>query len=181
MADVYCKDRDVHRPLYLGGVKANVGHLEPAAGMAGLLALLCVGCCAVAPPNANLFTLNPRISSLVRSQSVVFPQDPIKILSDKALEIRSIFAGVSSFGYSGTISHVVLEIPVSRMVLDIKVVKKIKPLSTAMPLYTLLPHRAMQDPITGSNAFVTYLHKGLLSSWGLDCSSTVSAYGLAVV
>lgn len=37
LAHVYCRERDQHRPLRIGAVKTNIGHLEAAAGVAGLM------------------------------------------------------------------------------------------------------------------------------------------------
>eukprot|EP00966_Prymnesium_polylepis_P327852 7383684-Prymnesium_polylepis.1 len=46
-------------PPAVGGIKANIGHAEPAAGMAGLLKLLVDLCGGEAAPNAQLRSLNP--------------------------------------------------------------------------------------------------------------------------
>ncbi|CEM38656.1 unnamed protein product, partial [Vitrella brassicaformis CCMP3155] len=49
------------RPLVLGAVKTNLGHLEAAAGMAGLLKTIAVLQHQICPPNLHLRTLNPFI------------------------------------------------------------------------------------------------------------------------
>ena len=41
-------------PLAVGGIKANIGHAEPAAGLTGLLNLMLSLCSAQGPPNAQL-------------------------------------------------------------------------------------------------------------------------------
>eukprot|EP01038_Epipyxis_sp_PR26KG_P016671 gene16671-22795_t len=58
-----------------------------------------------APPNAQLNTLNPKINQLLEGYSIVFPGDVSKSIGNNEL----IVTGVSSFGYSGTITHVILD------------------------------------------------------------------------
>jgi acyl transferase domain-containing protein len=87
----------------LGAVKTNVGHLEAAAGVAGLMkAVLCLQHEAI-PRNLNFRTLNPRIS-LEGTPFVV----PTEMVPWKA-GAKPRFAGVSSFGLSGTNAHIILE------------------------------------------------------------------------
>merc|ERR1712091_411322 len=47
-------------PLAVGGIKANIGHAEPAAGMTGLLKLALGLSASQAAPNAQLRALNPK-------------------------------------------------------------------------------------------------------------------------
>jgi acyl transferase domain-containing protein/acyl carrier protein len=88
-------------PLPVGAVKTNIGHLEGAAGVAGLVkAVLCVGRRQV-PPLVNFRTLNPRID--LSGTGITLPG---RLLDWPAGAGR--YAGVSSFGMSGTNAHVVL-------------------------------------------------------------------------
>merc|ERR1712091_88403 len=48
-------------PLAVDGVKANIGHAEPAAGMTGLLKLALGLSASRAAPNAQLRALNPHV------------------------------------------------------------------------------------------------------------------------
>ena len=88
------------RRLAIGSVKTNIGHTEAAAGIAGLIkAVLMLGHDAI-PPSLHFRRLNPAISSgaeLLEVPTVLRPG------------VRRI--GVSSFGFSGTNAHVVLEAP----------------------------------------------------------------------
>eukprot|EP00966_Prymnesium_polylepis_P118171 2732068-Prymnesium_polylepis.1 len=95
-------DGEPARPTVVSGVKANIGHAEPAAGMTGLLKLAFGMRRGVAAPNAQLRMLNPHVVGSVRSVSMALPTLPLD------LSVESKAGGVSSFGYSGTIAHVVL-------------------------------------------------------------------------
>jgi acyl transferase domain-containing protein len=92
--------------LYVSSVKANIGHLEAAAGMAGLLSAVLALYHGEAPPNAQLHKLNQKITETIRDSPMMFPTVSTKI---PQVPGRSLIAGVSSFGYSGTIAHAVLE------------------------------------------------------------------------
>jgi NADPH:quinone reductase-like Zn-dependent oxidoreductase/3-oxoacyl-(acyl-carrier-protein) synthase len=86
--------------LAVGGVKANIGHAEPAAGMTGLLKLAIGLQVKQAAPNAQLRLLNPHVGDTLRGVAGALP------VQLAAVTVGS--GGVSSFGYSGTIAHAVL-------------------------------------------------------------------------
>jgi len=114
IAAVYGKDRDANSPLYVSSVKANIGHLEAAAGMSGLLAAIASLRAQKASPNAQLKSLNPKIKLVLNDAAIQFPTEVIDIGKSSELgECRKnndrIIIGVNSFGYSGTIAHVLLE------------------------------------------------------------------------
>jgi acyl transferase domain-containing protein/acyl carrier protein len=86
----------------LGAVKANLGHLEGAAGIAGLIKAVMVLRRHWLPPVANLQQLNPHVA--VEGTGLEIPR------SGRAWQANHPrIAGVSSFGWSGTNVHVVLE------------------------------------------------------------------------
>lgn len=86
---------------YLGSLKTNIGHLEAAAGIAGLIkTVLCLQNKAI-PPNLHFKQLNPLID--LSDTKITVPQQ----LQPWHSEIR--YAGVSSFGFGGTNAHVILE------------------------------------------------------------------------
>jgi len=90
-------------PLALGGIKANMGHAEPAAGMSGLLGLALGLRSSVAAPNAQLRVLNLHMAPTLRNALCGLSLQPAKISpAEQAV------GGVSSFGFSGTIVHTVL-------------------------------------------------------------------------
>ncbi|HZG04133.1 MAG TPA: beta-ketoacyl synthase N-terminal-like domain-containing protein, partial [Streptomyces sp.] len=89
-------------PLLVGSVKTNVGHLEGAAGVTGLLKTVLALHHRQLPPSLNFSEPNPRI-----------PLDELRL--DLVRETRPwphpdrpLVAGVSSFGMGGTNCHVVL-------------------------------------------------------------------------
>ena len=61
--------------MVVGAVKANIGHLEPAAGMAGVIKAVLVLQHEMSPPNAGLRKLNPKIEEVVEGVGVRFPRE----------------------------------------------------------------------------------------------------------
>ena len=91
--------------LCVNSLKANAGHTEPGAGLAGASKLLMQLMSADVSPNAQLRLLNPHVGSTLLSQSdCVLPLHTGIASAGKAEAL----GGVSSFGYSGTIAHAVL-------------------------------------------------------------------------
>jgi acyl transferase domain-containing protein len=87
----------------LGSVKANIGHLDTAAGIAGLIkTVLALKYCAI-PPNFHFSRANPDID---------FENTPFYV-NKRLLEWKSDGAprraGISSFGVGGTNAHVIVE------------------------------------------------------------------------
>jgi len=90
------------RPLRLGSVKTNVGHLEAAAGIAGLIKVALQLFHRRVTPTLHFRAINPAAEAAPRTYQVVTRADACP---DDAL------AGVSSFGISGTNAHVVMAPP----------------------------------------------------------------------
>jgi 3-oxoacyl-(acyl-carrier-protein) synthase/fatty-acid desaturase/acyl carrier protein len=89
------------KALILAAGKSNHGHLEGAAGFAGIMkSVLCTAHGEV-PPNVHYQKLNPHIS-LEGSRLMVAHEKP------KAIVGKEPIMGVSSFGFGGTNSHAVL-------------------------------------------------------------------------
>ncbi|CQD20060.1 acyl transferase domain-containing protein [Mycobacterium europaeum] len=87
----------------LGSVKSNIGHLESAAGIAGFIkAVLAVGH-GVIPPNLHFQQWNPNISP--DNTRFFVPTDA----TDWPVQAPTRLAAVSSFGFSGTNAHIVVE------------------------------------------------------------------------
>ncbi|WP_320065717.1 polyketide synthase [Micromonospora sp. RTGN7] len=94
--------RSAATPLHVGAVKTNIGHTQAAAGIAGLIKTVLVLKQGVIPPNLNL--VNP--SEAVLASDTVQPVTTTLTLPEQD---RPRVAGVSSFGWSGTNAHLVLE------------------------------------------------------------------------
>nr|WP_262928363.1 type I polyketide synthase [Streptomyces sp. CBMA29] len=96
--------RDPRAPLAVGSVKTNVGHLEGAAGVTGLLKLILSVQHRALPPSLNYRRPNPEIA-LVDLRLRVQTGDEATAWPD---EDRPLLGGVSSFGMGGTNCHVVV-------------------------------------------------------------------------
>ena len=102
--EVYGRGREPGRPLLMGSVKTNIGHLAAGAGAAGLIKVLLSMHRGVIPRHLNLRTPNPEID---------WERLPVQVTTTATDWPRASghppLAGVSSFGFSGTNSHVVVE------------------------------------------------------------------------
>ncbi len=100
---VYGAGRSAAQPLRIGSVKTNLGHTEAAAGLAGLMKVVMM----MQPghgiaPHLHLKDPNPKIDWTgwpVEVPTSLVPWPPGN---------QTLYAGVSSFGFSGTNAHVLL-------------------------------------------------------------------------
>ncbi|EHL00640.1 putative Phthiocerol/phenolphthiocerol synthesis polyketide synthase type I PpsA [Glarea lozoyensis 74030] len=58
---VFKEYRSEHEPLFIGSIKANVGHLEGASGIAGVIKSILILEKGIIPPNAGFERVNPNI------------------------------------------------------------------------------------------------------------------------
>ena len=103
LAEVYGANRRPEHPLLLGSVKSNLGHLESAAGIAGLLKVALSLWHRQLPRHLHCNTPSTRIA---------WDEMPIKVTQDHQNwpdSGRPRRAGLSSFGVSGTNAHLILE------------------------------------------------------------------------
>jgi acyl transferase domain-containing protein len=88
----------------IGSVKTNIGHLEAAAGVAGVIKVLMMMKHRQVAPSLNIRTVNPIIQ---------FEQSPFQVATELSewhpAEGQPLRAGVSSFGFGGANSHVLVE------------------------------------------------------------------------
>jgi acyl transferase domain-containing protein/SAM-dependent methyltransferase len=97
------KERDAKDPVLVGSVKTNIGHLEAAAGVAGLIKVVLTLERGEIPPSLHFRTPNPHID---------WASLPVRVVTEPTpwpQGDRPRRASVSSFGFSGTNSHIVLE------------------------------------------------------------------------
>lgn len=93
-------------PLLMGSVKSNIGHLEQAAGVAGLIKVLLSFAHGELPPNLHFSSPNPLID--LNSVSIRVPTSPTPW---PAKADRPRIAGVSGFSFGGTNAHVIVSDP----------------------------------------------------------------------
>lgn len=93
----------------IGSVKSNVGHLEIAAGMAGLFKVILAMKYRKIPASIQIKTINPYIK-LEDSPFTIIREtrdwEPLLDEQNKPLPLR---AGISSFGFGGANAHIILE------------------------------------------------------------------------
>ncbi|MGH3554369.1 MAG: type I polyketide synthase, partial [Mycobacterium sp.] len=94
--------RDTGRPLLIGSVKTNIGHLEAAAGIAGLIKVVLSLEHELLPPHLHFRNPSPhipwdRLAVQVVQEATAWERDG-----------RPRIAGVSSFGFAGTNAHVII-------------------------------------------------------------------------
>ncbi|MFE1897176.1 SDR family NAD(P)-dependent oxidoreductase [Streptomyces yangpuensis] len=89
------------RPLGIGSVKTNIGHLEPVAALAGLFKAVLSLKNGVVPPSLHSAELNPDIPFGELGLEVV--REPLPLPED-----GPVYLGVSSFGWGGTNAHAVI-------------------------------------------------------------------------
>ncbi|KAE9962826.1 hypothetical protein BLS_009972 [Venturia inaequalis] len=89
-------------PLSLGSVKANIGHTEGAAGLAGLIKAVKLAESGVIPPLANFEMPNPSIATA--GNNLHFPVEPSPWPLDGCRQIS-----INSFGFGGTNAHAVIQ------------------------------------------------------------------------
>lgn len=98
----YTSDRSFCK---IGSVKTNIGHLESAAGMAGLIKVILMMKHQKIPASLHVQTLNPIIP---------FRYSPFEVVTEKEIwqsqeQGQPLRAGISSFGFGGVNAHVVIE------------------------------------------------------------------------
>ncbi|MGB1015070.1 MAG: type I polyketide synthase, partial [Nannocystaceae bacterium] len=103
LGEVLCAGRNSSSPLRIGSVKTNIGHLEAAAGVAGLIKVALSMEHNGIPSSLHFETPNPHIAFAELKLEVQTQLRPWMARNGRLI------AGVSSFGFGGTNCHVVLE------------------------------------------------------------------------
>ncbi|MEU9736288.1 beta-ketoacyl synthase N-terminal-like domain-containing protein [Streptomyces sp. NPDC048002] len=102
LTEVIGRTRSVEEPLLVGSHKAHFGHMDSAAGIAGLLKTLLVLRHRTVPGQIHHVYPAPMIDW--ESSGTLVPVEHVRLPGEE----RSLTAGVSAFGLSGTNAHVVL-------------------------------------------------------------------------
>lgn len=101
---VVSKNREVNNKCLVGSVKTNIGHLEAAAGIAGIIkTALCLENNMI-PPNLHFDKPNSSIPF-----DEIYVKVPIK--KEVLFKHKKHYAGVNSFGYGGTNAHILMASP----------------------------------------------------------------------
>ncbi|KAF3350177.1 3-hydroxybenzoate 6-hydroxylase 1 [Verticillium dahliae VDG2] len=102
VAATLAANRPQDSPIIVGSVKPNIGHLEGAAGVAGLIKSVLVLEKGVIPPQANFMTGNPRVD---------FQEFRLKVPTDLCQwplpGLRRV--SINCFGFGGTNAHAILD------------------------------------------------------------------------
>jgi acyl transferase domain-containing protein/predicted O-methyltransferase YrrM/acyl carrier protein len=104
LAAALAEGRPADRPVLIGSVKTNMGHLEGAAGVTGVIKAVLAVHHGEIPPHLHADELSPHIP---------WNELPVAVARAGARwpEGRRRIAGVSAFGFSGTNAHVIVEEP----------------------------------------------------------------------
>ena len=102
LADALCQDRLEDSPLAIGSIKTNLGHLETAAGVAGLLKAMLVLEHRQIPASLHFRTPSPHIDFKTLKLRVPTALEPFPASPGAAI------AGVNSFGFGGANAHAIL-------------------------------------------------------------------------
>ncbi|HEX3730983.1 MAG TPA: SDR family NAD(P)-dependent oxidoreductase [Opitutaceae bacterium] len=105
LAAVFGADASRRAPLVLGSLKTNVGHMESAAGIGGLIKAALTVAHGEIPPHLHFQRENPELRLADIPARIPVARQPWPAEAGRRI------AGVSSFGSSGTIAHVLVEEP----------------------------------------------------------------------
>ncbi|SMR58644.1 unnamed protein product [Zymoseptoria tritici ST99CH_1E4] len=102
IAAAFQREKEGRKPLLIGSVKPNIGHLEGGAGMAGLIKTILALESGIIPGNILFENANPRLGLESRNLKVVvgptaWPREGLRR------------ASVNSFGYGGTNAHCIVD------------------------------------------------------------------------
>ena len=104
IGSVYCRGREPERPLLVGTVKGNIGHLESAAGIAGVIK-------TVLAMKRGTLLKHPHFKN--PNSQIDWKGLPVRVVADNIAwpphSERPPLAAVSAFGISGSNAHVVME------------------------------------------------------------------------
>lgn len=103
IGEVLGQARHPNNPLWIGSAKSNLGHLETASGMAGLLKAVLTLEKQALPPSLHVETFNPKIDFERLNLKVVTEFTPLKATKRRQL------VGINSFGFGGANAHVLIE------------------------------------------------------------------------
>ena len=101
LGELLGRDRPPDDPCWLGSIKTNIGHLEAAAGIAGIIKAALVIHHRQVPPSLHFERPNPKIN---------FAKLPLRVALENVSidDGRPLWIGINSFGYGGSNAHALL-------------------------------------------------------------------------
>lgn len=92
--------KDRKQRCFLGSIKSNIGHLESAAGIAGLIKSVLITYYGMIPPNLHFKQPN---------QYIDFDSYNLKVATEKTKIDQRAHIGISSFGFGGSNAHIIIK------------------------------------------------------------------------
>ncbi len=105
LCEVFKRTGDNDTPVHVTSVKANIGHTETVSGAAGLIKAVLLMQHEVVVPQLHLESLNPHVS--LDGSRIVLPTERTAWPASMGRRL----AGISSFGFGGTNTHILIEAP----------------------------------------------------------------------
>jgi acyl transferase domain-containing protein/thioesterase domain-containing protein/acyl carrier protein len=112
LGEVFRSSNDGAPRCYVASIKANVGHMETVSGVAGLIKVVLMMQHNLIPPQTHFRQLNPHIH--LEGTRLVVPAEQVPWPDGE----RPRVAGVSSFGFGGTNTHLVVQAPAPSLVAE---------------------------------------------------------------
>jgi len=103
LGQIFAANDAAPRPVYVSSVKANVGHMETVSGVAGLIKVVLMMQHDRIARQTHFESLNPHIN--LENTRLIIPTEHLKWPRGNRRRI----AGVSSFGFGGTNTHLIVE------------------------------------------------------------------------
>ncbi|KAH8815991.1 Choline/Carnitine o-acyltransferase-domain-containing protein [Xylogone sp. PMI_703] len=104
IGEVFCLENQRQDNVYVGSIKSNIGHLEAASGVAGLMKAILILKHGMIPPNIDFEKPKPTLHLEERRIKIATEMVPLPSTGPRRVS-------VNSFGYGGTNAHVILEAP----------------------------------------------------------------------
>ncbi|RYP51218.1 hypothetical protein DL768_003424 [Monosporascus sp. mg162] len=99
---IFRSSRSSKDPLYVGSIKANIGHLEGGSGLAGILKSIQILERGIIPPNPLFEKVNPKINA--KFYNIQVPTSCIRWPTEGLRRVS-----VNSFGFGGSNGHIILD------------------------------------------------------------------------
>ncbi|KAH8584991.1 type I fatty acid synthase, partial [Cryptosporidium sp. chipmunk genotype I] len=168
LKSIFSRTRDSGKPLIIGAVKTNIGHLEGAAGMAGIFKVILSLLNDTVPPNLHFKNINPHIN--LKGFPVIIPTSNIPL---QTYDGSKTCAGVSAFGFGGTNAHAIFEKPNLSIDLSIKTEYSEKNKARNSPIVFLFGFQGFQHVNMGKYYFEKEL---VYREWFLKCCKIIDPY-----